>query len=143
MTATISHIGICCADIEQSVRFYTQALGFEQVRVIDPIGPPYDALAEVPGTTFCAHYMQCGAVTIELIGFPDSAVSGAAERRPMNRRGFTHMTLVVDSVDASAEQIERCGGRVHRETRIDSPFGPMVFCTDPDGVRIELIQGAG
>jgi catechol 2,3-dioxygenase-like lactoylglutathione lyase family enzyme len=23
----------------------------------------------------------------------------------------------------------------------DTPMGPMLFCTDPDGVRIELIQG--
>jgi hypothetical protein len=32
---------------------------------------------------------------------------------------------------------------VHAETRIDSPIGPLLFCTDPDGVRIELMQGAG
>jgi predicted enzyme related to lactoylglutathione lyase len=67
-------------------------------------------------------------------------VSGSAERVPMNQRGFTHMTLMVDDLEATAARIREFGGKVHAETRIDSPFGPLLFCTDPDGVRIELME---
>ncbi len=138
--AKLSHFGICCADVEQSVEFYTQALGFERVRTLDPVGPPYDILTELPGVTFCAHFMQCGDASIELIGFADGA-SGSTGRRPMQQIGFTHMTVAVPDVDAAAARIARHGGKVLEHTRIDSPYGPMVFCTDPNGVRIELIQG--
>ena len=141
--ATISHIGICCANIEESIAFYTGALGFTHERSIDAIGPPYDTLTELPGITCCAHYMQCGDITIELIGYPDSKVSGTKERRPMNQLGFTHMTLIVEDVEAVAEQVVQYGGQIHAETRIDSPYGPMLFCTDPNGVRIELMQSPG
>jgi len=141
--ATISHIGICSSDLERSVRFYTSALGFEQLQAIDEIGAPYDTLLEMPGAVFSANFLKSGDVTIELVAYPGGNVSGAIERCPMNRRGFTHMTLLVDDVAATAERIVEFGGRIHPETRVDSPVGPLVFCTDPDGVRLELMHRPG
>jgi predicted enzyme related to lactoylglutathione lyase len=58
----------------------------------------------------------------------------------MNQLGFTHMTLIVDDIEAAIARVVEFGGQVHAETRIDSPYGPIVFCTDPDGVRVELMQ---
>lgn len=139
----ISHIGLCTSDLEHSLRFYTEALGFVLDRSIDDIGSPYDSLMELPGVRCRVHYVKCGAVTMELIGYPGIGVTGSAERRPMNQLGFTHMTLLVDDIDAAVERVVKYGGQVHPETAIDSPFGPMVFCTDPDGTRIELVQSAG
>jgi predicted enzyme related to lactoylglutathione lyase len=139
-TATISHIGICTSDAKRSIRFYTGALGFAHERSIEAMGAPYDTLTELPGITFDAHHLKNGGVTIELIAYPDGKVTGSAERRPMNQLGFTHMTVIVDDVAAAADRVVEFGGRVHPETRIDSPFGPIVFCTDPDGLRVELMQ---
>lgn len=139
-TATISHIGICTSNVDRSIRFYTEALGFVLERSIDDIGPPYDTLAELPGIKFSAHYLKCGELTIELISYPNSDVLGTPERRPMNQLGFTHMTLFVGDVDAAVDRVAEHGGHVHPETKIDSPYGPIVFCTDPDGVRVELMQ---
>ncbi len=140
MAVSIRHIGICVADIERSSRFYTGALGFEPLMGVTEIGAPFDALIEQPGATLRVQQLRCGDVTIELLGFTDTEVQGSAERSPMNRRGFSHMTLVVDDIDATVARIREFGGSMHPETRIDSPFGPLLFCTDPDGVRIELMQ---
>jgi predicted enzyme related to lactoylglutathione lyase len=137
---TISHIGICTSNIEQSVRFYSEALGFSLEHSIDDMGAPYDALIELPGTKFCARQMKSGEVMIELLGYLDTDVVGPTERRPMNQLGFTHLTLRVDDLNAVIERIVKFGGQVHPATKVDSPYGPIVFCTDPDGLRIELIQ---
>lgn len=139
-TVTLRHFGICVADIERSSRFYTGALGFEALMQVTAIGAPFDALIEMPGADLRVQQLRCGDVTIELVGFANTDVSGSAERAPMNRRGITHMTLMVDDIEATVARIREFGGGVHEETRIDSPFGPILFCTDPDGVRIELIQ---
>lgn len=136
----LSHIGICTADLDQSLRFYTEALGFALERSIDAIGAPYDKLMELPGTTCRVHYLKCSGVMIELIGYLNTETVGLSERRPMNQLGFTHMTLIVGDIDAVAARVVKFGGRIHAETKIDSPFGPMLFCTDPNGVRIELMQ---
>lgn len=139
-TATLSHIGICISNINNSIQFYTEALGFVQERTIEDIGPPFDALIEMPGTRSCVHFLKSGDITIELISFLNSEVLGKAERRLMNQLGLTHLSLIVDDVNTTADRIVKYGGRVHPETKIDSSLGSMVFCTDPDGVRIELVQ---
>jgi predicted enzyme related to lactoylglutathione lyase len=141
MTAvSIRHIGICVADIECSSRFYIGALGFEALMPVTEIGAPFDTLIEQPGATLRVQQLRCGEVNIELLGFAGTEVAGSAARQPMNRRGFTHMTLVVDDIEAVAARIREYGGQVHPETRVESSFGPLLFCTDPDGVRIELMQ---
>jgi predicted enzyme related to lactoylglutathione lyase len=140
---SFSHLAICTGDLERSLTFYTEGLGFVLAHAIEELGPPFDTLMELPGTTCSVRQLTCGEVMVELIGYPGSEVEGPAERRPMNRRGLTHITLKVDDIDAVAAQVVKYGGSVHEETRIDSAFGPILFCTDPDGVRIELIQPAG
>lgn len=139
-TVSIRHIGICVADIERASRFYTRALGFEVLMAVTEIGAPFDTLIEQPGATLLVQQLRCGEVTIELLGFSGAAVAGSGERQPMNRRGFTHMTLMVDDIEATAQRIREYGGSIHPETRVDSPFGPILFCTDPDGVRLELMH---
>lgn len=134
------HIGICTSNLEHSLRFYTEALGFSLVRSIEELGAPFDTLLELPGAKFRAHQVQLGEVTLELLGFSNAEILGPAEPRPMNQLGITHLTLAVDDVDEVLGRIEKFGGTVRRETRVDSPFGPIVFCSDPDGVRIEVMQ---
>jgi len=138
---TLRHFGICTGDIERASKFYTGALGFEPLMDVTEMGAPFDALLELPGATVRVQQLRCGDATIELLGYAGTEVEGAAERRPMNQRGFTHMTVVVDDIEATVERIREYGGSVHPETRVDSPFGPLLFCTDPDGVRLELMQG--
>lgn len=141
MATLLRHIGICTADIARSSNFYIGALDFEPLMDITRIGAPFDDLIEQPGATLLVQQLRCGEATIELLGLQDSEVTGSDQRRPMNQRGFTHMTLVVDDIDATAQRIVEHGGSVHEETRVDSPFGELLFCTDPDGVRIELMAG--
>lgn len=139
----IRHIGLCTADIERSSTFYSKGLGFEPLGDIVEIGAPFDALLEQPGVTLRVQQLKCGETTIELLGYRDREVTGSAQRCPMNQLGFTHMTLMVANIDDTVARICEFGGQVHPETRVDSPFGPILFCTDPDGVRIELMQTGG
>jgi predicted enzyme related to lactoylglutathione lyase len=134
------HLALCSSDITRSLKFYTEALGFVLLHSIENLGPPFDTLLELPGVTCTVHQLKCGEVTLELIGYNGCEVLGSTERRPMNQIGLTHITLKVDDIDAVASRIVQCGGQLHAETRVESHLGPILFCTDPDGVRIELMQ---
>lgn len=140
MATIIRHIGLCTGDIERASQFYQNALGFEPQGDIMEIGAPFDALIEQPGATLRVQQLKAGDATIELLGYKDTEVIGDAERCAMNRRGFSHMTLVVDDIEATIARICEHGGQVHESTRVDSPYGNILFCTDPDGVRVELMQ---
>ena len=65
----------------------------------------------------------------------------------MNRTGLTHLALRVDDVDAVATTVEEFGGAVVEGTRtlldVDGVRLDFVYCTDPDGVRIELMALGG
>ena len=87
-----------------------------------------------------ANFLTRDGVMIELLGYDRPGFVGPAERRPMNQLGLTHMAMSVDNVDAVVERIVKHGGRVYPHTRVETPVGIMVFCTDPDGGRLELWQ---
>ncbi len=144
MTATpptsIMHFGICVTDAKRSLDFYIQALGLEFVRSIDELGAPFDTLTELPGAKFSTHHVKCGGIMIELICFLNQPTLGTTERKPMNQLGLTHFTLVINDLDTVTRKVEQFGGKVIEASRVDSDFGRIVFCTDPDGVRIELLE---
>jgi predicted enzyme related to lactoylglutathione lyase len=65
----------------------------------------------------------------------------------VNKLGLTHLSLRVDDLDAVAADIARFGGTVLDDTRTTIDFHgarlDFVYCTDPNGVRIELMQLPG
>ncbi len=134
---TFSHFGICTADLGKSLTFYTQALGFE-IEYEGEAGSPYDVLTELPDQKLRLASVRKGAARIELLCFDAPIPVGEAARRPMNKLGMTHICVSVHDVDAAAARIEAFGGKVHTHTRCDAPHGEFMFCTDPNGVRIEL-----
>jgi lactoylglutathione lyase len=137
LNMNISHIAICTSDLERSARFYTEALGFTHEYYVD-FAEPFEILMEVPQVKGRVGLFHRGNFRLELCSYQQPGVHGAPERRPMNQVGLSHVSLVVDDLDAVSERIVALGGRVYPETRMSAPAGDLVFCTDPDGVRLEL-----
>jgi lactoylglutathione lyase len=143
MTHSFSHLGICVSDLERSVRFYCEGLGFEPVASHE-VGPEFAALMEVEGVELESRMLSRDGMTIELLGYRAPGTTGDGSRRPMNQLGLTHLSLRVDDVDGLAATIEALGGTVVPATRttFDLPGARLdfLYCTDPDGVRIELMD---
>jgi len=143
----VSHIGICVSDLECSLRFYRDGLGFEEVASHE-VGEEFAALMEVEGVRLRSRMVRRDAVTLELLAFDAPGTTGRPDRRPMNRLGLTHLSLRVDDLEAVAATVGAFGGSVVASTRTTLDLGgtrlDFVYCTDPDGVRIELMDlGAG
>jgi lactoylglutathione lyase len=140
---SVSHVGLCVSDLERSLRFYTEGLGFEPADGFD-IDDGLAHLAEVPAPVECrAQFITHGSTTIELLGWRRPGVEGEA---PASRRhvGFTHLSVNVDDLAAVEARLVGLGARVLEDTRthLDLPGArvDIVFLADPDGVRIELSQ---
>ncbi len=146
MTLAISHFGICVADLECSQRFYCEGLGFELV-ASHHVGEEFSGLMEVDQVDVESRMVRRDGVTIELLSFVSPGATGDGGRRPMNQRGLTHLSLRVDDVDRIAADITRCGGTVVTSSRTTLDLAgarlDFVYCTDPDGVRIELMDLPG
>ncbi len=146
MGITFSHLGICVSDLDASLRFYCEGLGFTEVAAHE-VGEEFAALMEVEGVRLRSRMIARDGVTVELLAFDAPGTTGDGSRRPMNERGLTHLSLRVDDLGTTAAAIESLGGAVVRATRTTVPLGDgsleFVYCTDPDGVRIELMDLGG
>jgi glyoxylase I family protein len=141
----LSHIGICVAELERSVRFYRDILGFAELSRLQVKGPEPERLLHIAGGELQAVYLQRDGTRIELLYYPVAGHERTATPRPMNRLGFTHLSLRVAELDSVVAAIVQGGGVNLIETRVENAAwgSKAVFVTDPDGLRIELIQAPG
>ncbi len=131
MKATLDHVGIAVAGLEQALAFYRDALGLE-------VSTPHD----VPSEAVRAVFVPVGQTSLELLEAtsPDSPIGRFLERRGP---GLHHITLRVDDLDAALAQLRTRGVRVLDETPRPGAHGSRVAFIHPSsagGVLVELKQ---
>jgi catechol 2,3-dioxygenase-like lactoylglutathione lyase family enzyme len=144
MPARFLHRAICVDDLAVSIPFYRDGLGFQ------PIGEPQveqgawlETLTGLPGARRIRQSVRNGGgITLDLYAFERPGPVGPRERRKNNQYGLTHLAFYVDSVDEWARQVAAAGGKVFAHTRATFRDNgtTMMYCTDPDGTRVELMQ---
>ncbi len=141
-----SHFGICVSDLQRSLAFYCDALGFEKAES-HAIGSEFARLMDLPDVAVTSQFVRRGPTAIELLAFSDPAPFGEKERRAVNQLGLTHLSFRVRDVAATSARIAELGGAVVESSRTTIDFGgtplQFLYCTDPDGVRIELMDLGG
>jgi catechol 2,3-dioxygenase-like lactoylglutathione lyase family enzyme len=140
-----SHVGICVADLPLSLRFYSEGLGFREVHRLEQRGNPAGQLLELNALDLEAVYLEREGVRIELLHYREPGHRGSCEPRPMNGLGLTHLSLRTDDLAEDLERLRALGARVLEQTRIENAEQGVaaLFVTDPDGLRIELVQMPG
>lgn len=139
----VSHLGLCVSDLPRALAFWRDGLGFRERRRLDVSGDAAEGLLGLHDLDLRTVRLERDGVTLELLHYAAPGHRGAGEPRPMNALGFTHLSLRVDDLDATLAALEAAGGRVLRATRVrDERSGRgAVFVTDPDGARVELVEG--
>lgn len=143
MQLKVSHIGVCVSDLDRSLRFYCDGLGFRKAATFQ-VGKEFSATLEVgDDADLVSQFVERDGVSLELLHYARPRVVGAPSAR-RNQLGFTHLSLAVDDVDRTARELERWGGRIVPGTRTtirhpDGRHDEFVFVADPDGLRVELM----
>jgi glyoxylase I family protein len=136
----VSHVGICVSDVERSIAFYRDALGFEEVHDLRVEGEPSDTLLRLRGVRLHAVFLQRDALRIELLHFASPRSPAEPAPRAMNDLGFTHLSVVVASIDEALPRLEQAGAVIERDTLIEMGGRTVAgMIRDPDGLLIELI----
>jgi catechol 2,3-dioxygenase-like lactoylglutathione lyase family enzyme len=146
METTFSHFGICVSDLDRSVQFYCGALGFEKAES-HTIGSEFAQLMGLPDVVLTSQFIRKGTTTIELLAFTDPAPFGDKEPRAINQLGLTHLSVRVTDLPGTAARVAELGGTVVDESRTTIDLGgtalEFIYCADPDGTRIELMNLGG
>jgi lactoylglutathione lyase len=132
------------SDLERSLRFYCEGLGFERAEgydLDDTMLPGLDRALEVAGPVRMRSQMIThGDLKIELLHFGSPRPTGTpAVRR--NELGFTHVSFIVDNLEQVAARLVALGGTTLPDTRAVLGYDVM-FVADPDGTRVELMVRA-
>jgi len=138
----LSHLGLCVADLDRSMRFYCGGLGFTEAEgydLDDTMLPGLDLALEVPGPLALRSQMiTLGPYRLELLAYRTPTPSGAPSVS-RGTLGLTHLSFLVDDVDATIERLVDHGGTLLEATRQTLGID-LVFLADPDGTRVELLR---
>ena len=140
----LTHVGICVSDLERSLRFYRDLLGFRFEHELAVEGEPSDTLLRLRDVELHATYLVRDGVRIELLRFASPAAP-PPRTRTMHEHGLTHLSFRVADLDATVAALRAAGERVLEETVIRFPEFQSAACLviDPDGQLIELVQAPG
>ncbi|MBF6606053.1 MAG: VOC family protein [Chloroflexi bacterium] len=138
------HTGLQVRDLERSVAFYRDVLGFEVVFAWNPQAPYIGELVGYPEVDLHAAILRPpdSEVFLELLEYRN------VERMPVDTRtanpGTAHTAYFVDDLDALyadlvAKGVESVSAPV-TPTIGPNKGGRAVYMIDPDGIRVELIQ---
>jgi catechol 2,3-dioxygenase-like lactoylglutathione lyase family enzyme len=140
----LTHIGICVSDLERSLRFYRDCLGFAYEHDLEVGGEPTDTLLRLKDVQLEAVYLARDGVRIELLHFASPAAP-PRRARVMTEYGLTHLSFRVADLEATLAALRAAGERLLEETVIRFPEFQSAACfiVDPDGQLIELVQVPG
>ena len=125
------HMGVVCADMAATERFYSTHFGFRRARVI-PLGGGDEII-----------FLKSGAVYLELFRAKEANPAPAATGTGPDHPGWRHLAFKVDDVDVTL-------AAMGADARITAgPMGFDAFITgwksawvaDPDGNIVEISQG--
>jgi len=146
MTETLmSHVGICVRNLDVATRFYVEALGFEPSYRRAAEGADFERLLGLEELHLELVLLRLGDRKIELVNHSSPSPVPRTETS-MNTVGLTHLAFYVPDLDKAIARVEANGGTVEHDGRIaievNGEARQYVFCRDPDGNRVELIQGS-
>src|SRR5947207_15653519 len=118
MANAYSHVGLCVRDLDHSRRFYEEVFGFRRAFDFRSDGPETPKLLRLEAPLVLdAVYLWLDGLLLELLAFDRTA---PASPRVLNEPGLTHISVVVDALDADLAAIQRLGGRRHSDTHLDA-----------------------
>src|SRR4026209_517429 len=112
-------------DVEQSIAFYTELLGFEVLTNAPP------AFADVKRGNL--RLLLSGPKSSAGRPMPDGAVPGPG--------GWNRIHLIVDDIDTEVARLRDAGAQFRNDI-ISGPGGKQILLQDPSGNVIELFQPA-
>ncbi|CAN5606411.1 VOC family protein [soil metagenome] len=141
----VDHTGFTVADIDRSLAFWQDVLGFELSHRAHHTGALASEVTGVPGAEISIAVLKAPGHHIELLEYHAPADRVRVTPRPCDV-GSVHVALTVDHLDAFLEAISASGWKAAGKPQILTT-GPnagkrVVYVRDPDGTTIELMQPA-
>jgi catechol 2,3-dioxygenase-like lactoylglutathione lyase family enzyme len=129
MFKRIDHIEIVTDQLDRTIEFYSEILGFK-VKFRDRIEAP------PPAPSIDLVYMDLGGTVVEIISYSRAAVAPAPK---MEHLGYRMMALEVDDMSKTADFLKARGVEIVWGPKVRKKYSRAEI-RDPNGNHIELRQ---
>ncbi|MEL6688127.1 MAG: VOC family protein [Pseudomonadota bacterium] len=128
------HTMVRVADIDESLKFYCDALGLEEVSRYDNKRGRFTLVfLAAPGDAEAARDKKAPMVELTYNWPPGD---GSKPEVYQGGRNFGHLAYRVDDIYATCQRLSDHGVTINRPPR----DGRMAFIRSPDGISVELLQ---
>jgi glyoxylase I family protein len=142
---TADHTGITVSNLERSLAFWRDVLGFELSHHAHHTGGLASEVTGVPGAEISLAVLKGYGHKIELLEYLAPPDRKHVELRPCDV-GSVHVALIVDDLDAVLQKIAASGWKAagKPQTLQSGPNAgkPVIYVRGPDGTTIEFMQPA-
>jgi lactoylglutathione lyase len=147
-SSTTIDLGVVVSDVEKSVKFYTEAIGFKEVKGFDVPGDYAKTVGLTDGKPLKVRVLILGegdtATKLKLIEFPGGRSKKNDSEFIDSEFGFRYLTIYVSDMSAAAKRLEKTNTKpIAKGTQpLPKGFPEGVFLAivrDPDGNLVELV----
>ena len=139
-----AHTGVTVSNIDRSIAFYRDVLGFEVTDKIDCRGELFEQITGVSGAEIIVAYVKAPGHTLELLQYtrPDDRVRCTA--RPCDP-GALHLAFRVRNIEGVIAAVRQAGVTPVNPVIPEVADGPAkglkaIYTKDPDGILIEFME---
>ena len=146
--STTIDLGVVVSDVEKSVKFYTEAIGFKEVKGFDVPGDYAKDVGLTNGKALKVRVLVLGdgdsATKLKLIEFPGGKSKKNDSEFIDAEFGFRYLTIFINDTGAATKRLDKAGVKpIAKGTQpLPKGFPEGVFLTivrDPDGNLVELV----
>lgn len=124
MITGIGHVAFRVSNLEDSLRFYCDILGFKEAfRLYSDQGELWIVYLKISDNNF-----------IELFPYKGEMEKG------YEKKSYQHLCLLVDDINKTLEELASRGLNVQGKPNQGKDGNFQYWITDPDGNRVELMQ---
>jgi len=103
----VEAIGITVSDMNRSIKFYSEVLGFKKITDEELLGEQYEKLEGIFGLHMRVVRMRLGEEVIDLIDYLTSGGRSIPENAMSNDLIFQHIAIVVSDMDKAYELLKK------------------------------------
>lgn len=143
MPATnIRHVGLVVQDLQKSMHFYCELLGFKVKSQQLENGHYISAMLGFPDAEVETVKMELepNGSLLELLHFKNPS-GKKSELRKLNSSGFTHFAMTVKNLESLYNNLVSANIKfVGQPVVTENKYAKVAFCQDPEGNYLELTE---
>lgn len=146
LVSAVTGVGITVSDLDDSIVFYTEVLGFEKISEVERHGQAYEQLLGLFGVRIKVATLKLGEEQIELIEFMTPLGRPIPRAISANDLSFQHIAIIVSDMEKAYEHLRNhdiqhasTGPQTLPDWNKGAAGIKAFYFRDPDGHFLEVL----